>query len=325
MKWLLLILLFLPSIGYSQVFNLNYRYTEVCSEETRTRRIPININDNTTITFFGNSRTFTQEQVDNDEHRDWLKKIYDKWDEYYPCAEIKALVSESSVSISEKSEVDSNRPIVVMSADFGYRNEGVLSSNAGYNVTNTGTKESRGGLITFGTDYLGNIGYYRISPLTKSINSVVNVNILLLSESILGNLTNGYTLKKTKFGSGFVFHTMTFGRLNEDPFQDNTLTFGYNKEILDTRRFFVSTNVLVNYTYRVKVFNIKYWFEDHVTVKPFFNLGIKVTPTFGLNLSYTNMIRTDEPYTFKSGEDYYHKRHIFKDRYAILLGGRVLF
>jgi hypothetical protein len=212
-----------------------------------------------------------------------------------------------------------------MSADFGYRNEGVLSSNAGYNVTNTGTKESRGGLITFGTDYLGNIGYYRISPLTKSINSVVNVNILLLSESILGNLTNGYTLKKTKFGSGFVFHTMTFGRLNEYPFQDNTLTFGYNKEILDTRRFFVSTNVLVNYTYRVKVFNIKYWFEDHVTVKPFFNLGIKVTPTFGLNLSYTNMIRTDEPYTFKSGEDYYHKRHIFKDRYAILLGGRVLF
>jgi len=325
MKWLLLILLLLPSIGYSQVFNLNYRYTEVCSEETRTRRIPININDNTTITFFGNSRTFTQEQVDNDEHRDWLKKIYDKWDEYYPCAEIKALVSESSVSISEKSEVDSNRPIVVMSADFGYRNEGVLSSNAGYNVTNTGTKESRGGLITFGTDYLGNIGYYRISPLTKSINSVVNVNILLLSESILGNLTNGYTLKKTKFGSGFVFHTMTFGRLNEYPFQDNTLTFGYNKEILDTRRFFVSTNVLVNYTYRVKVFNIKYWFEDHVTVKPFFNLGIKVTPTFGLNLSYTNMIRTDEPYTFKSGEDYYHKRHIFKDRYAILLGGRVLF
>jgi hypothetical protein len=325
MKWLLLILLFLPSIGYSQVFNLNYRYTEVCSEETRTKRIPININDNTTITFFGNSRTFTQEQVDNDEHRDWLKKIYDKWDEYYPCAEIKALVSESSVSISEKSEVDSNRPIVVMSADFGYRNEGVLSSNAGYNVTNTGTKESRGGLITFGTDYLGNIGYYRISPLTKSINSVVNVNILLLSESILGNLTNGYTLKKTKFGSGFVFHTMTFGRLNEYPFQDNTLTFGYNKEILDTRRFFVSTNVLVNYTYRVKVFNIKYWFEDHVTVKPFFNLGIKVTPTFGLNLSYTNMIRTDEPYTFKSDEDYYHKRHIFKDRYAILLGGRVLF
>lgn len=325
MKWLLLILLLLPSLGYSQVFNLNYRYTEVCSEETRTKRIPINLNDNTTITFFGYSRTFSQFEVQNDEHRNWLEDVYGKWKEYYPCAEIKELVSESSVSIYEKSEVDNNRPIVVVSADLGYRNEGVVSSTAGYNVTNTSTKESRGGLLTFGSDYLGNVGYYRISPLNKSVNSVVNVNVLLLSESVLGNLTNGLTLKKTKYGSGFIFHTMTFGRLNDYPFQDNTLTFGYSKELLNNRRLFLSTNVLLNYTYRVKVFNIKYWFEDHLSVKPFFNMGFKVTQTFGLNLSYTNLIRTDAPYTFKSGEEYYHKRHIFKDRYAILLGGRVLF
>jgi len=69
--------------------------------------------------------------------------------------------------------------------------------------------------------------------------------------------------------------------------------------------------MIFSYTYRVKVFNLEYWLEDYVGIKPFVNVGFKVTPTFGLNVSYTNSLRTDD---FGN-----------TDRWGLLLGGRVLF
>ena len=243
---------------FSQVFNLKYRYTEVCSEEIRSVSIPININDNNTIAFFGYSRTFSETEITQNDHISWLNSIYKKWKEYYPCAEIKELVAESSQSVSEKSDVDINQPIVVMTADMGYRKGGTISTSGGYNITNLETKQSRGILLTGGSDYNGNIGFYRISPLKNEFNNIINANFLFLGDSFLANLTNGLTGDGGKYGSYFLFHTITFGKLNGYPFQDNTFIFGYNKKLIDTRRFIISSNLLTSYTYRVKVFNIQH-------------------------------------------------------------------
>lgn len=312
MKWLYTVLLILsiPVKSYSQIFNLNYRYTEVCSEEIRQVNIPIDLKSNNTLAFFGYSRTFTPLEIQNNEPVKWLDEIFKKWSEYYPCAEIKELVAESAKSASEKGDVDISQPIVIMSADLGYRNGGVVSTSGGYNVTDLKTTESRGLLITAGTDYIGNIGYYRIQPTKSKRSILINSNLLLLQTSVIGNLTAGILGDLNKFGSYFGLHTVTFGRLNGYPFQDNTIMLGHTKKILNTRRLLFSTNLIFSYTYRVKVFTADYWFEDYVGIKPFLNTGFKVTPTFGLNLTYTTSIRTDKNTA---------------DRWGLLLGGRVLF
>jgi len=311
MKWVYLLLLFLlPSKVYSQVFTLNYSYTEVCSEQQRQVSLPILLDGNTTLAFFGYDRTFTPQEIQNNEHILWLDDIYRKWREYYPCAEIKELVTESAKSASEKGDVDLSQPIVIMAADLGYRNGGVFTTNGGYNTTNLKTLETKGMLLTAGTDYIGNIGYYRINPLKGKRSLLINSNLLLLQTSVVGNLTTGILGDLGKFGSYFGLHTVTFGRLNGYPFQDNTIMIGHTKKILNTRRLLLSTNLITSYTYRVKVFNLSYFFEDYIAFKPFLNVGFKVTPTFGMNVSYTTSIRTDINVT---------------DRYSILLGGRVLF
>ena len=103
---------------------------------------------------------------------------------------------------------------------------------------------------------------------------------------------------------------MTFGKLNGYPFQDNTMMLGHSKKILDINQLTLSTNLILSYTYRVKVFTLDYWMEDYIGIKPFINMGYKLSPTFGLNVTYTTSLRTDRNTS---------------DRYSILLGGRVLF
>ena len=312
MRILLLILLsfLFCRISYSQTFNLYYNYTEVCSEQQKVIELVLNLNSTNTIIFFGYDRTFTPTEIQNGVHIEWLNDIYQRWRQYYPCAEIKELVTDNAKSASEKSDVDISQPIVIMTADFGYKNGGVVSTTGGYNQTNLRTQNSKGMLLTMGSDYVGNIGYYRIQPLTKSNSFILNSNLLLLKQNVIANLTFGITGKTTKWGSYFGLHTVTFGNLNGYPFQDNTILLGWNKNILGLKNIRLSSNLILGYTYRVKVFNIKYWMEDHVNVKPFLNVGYKLTPTFGLNLSYTTSIRTDK---------------ISFNDYSILLGGRVLF
>ena len=312
MKWLFTLLLFLlPQVVYSQIFNLRYSYTEICSEQQKRITIPLDLSGKNTLAFFGYSRTFTPQEIQNNEHILWLEDIYSKWREYYPCAEIKEVVSETAKSASESGDVDLNQPIVIMSADFGYRNGGVLSTSAGYNQTNLKTGLSRGMLMTAGNDYIGNIGYFRVNPISKKTSTLINTNILLLQQSVVGNLTFGLLGDLGWAGSYFGLHTLTFGKLNGYPFQDNTVMLGHTKKILNTRRLLLSTNIITSYTYRVKVFNIKYWLEDYVGIKPFVNIGFKVTPTFGLNVSYTLNLRSDD---IGNTNDY-----------GLLLGGRVLF
>jgi len=310
-KWLLFLLFLLPNIALGQVFNLQYQYTEICSEQQKRVTIPLDLSGKNTLAFFGYSRTFTPQEIQNNEHILWLQDIYSKWREYYPCAEIKELVTEAAKSATESGDVDLNQPIVLVSADFGYRNGGVVTTSGGFNQTNLKTGMARGMLLTAGTDYIGNIGYYRVNPINENNSSLINTNILLLQQSVVGNLTFGLLGDLGWAGSYFGLHTLTFGKLNGYPFQDNTVMLGHTKKILNTRRLLLSTNMIFSYTYRVKVFNLEYWLEDYVGIKPFVNVGFKITPTFGLNISYTTNIRTDN----------------FGDtsNYGILMGGRVLF
>lgn len=309
-KCILLLLTLFPSLGYSQVFNLNYRYTEICSEQIRDITIPINVKQNNTIAFFGYSKDFTPLEIQNGEHIIWLNDIYNKWREYYPCAEIKELVTDAAKSASESGDIDISQPIVIMASDFGYKNGGVYNTTAGYNKANLLTNTSEGVLLSMGTDVIGNIGYFRIAPFRGKTNSLINTNILLLNTSVIGNTTFGLLGDMGKVGSYFALHTMTFGKLNGYPFQDNTVMFGHSKKILNTKQLLLSTNVILSYTYRVKVFTLDYWMEDYIGIKPFLNVGYKLSPTFGLNVTYTTSLRTDKNTS---------------NRYAILLGGRVLF
>lgn len=310
MRYLLLLFLFIPTELFAQTFNLNYRYEEVCTKEQRLVRLELNSNSNNTLAFFGYTQTFTPNQIDNNDHIVWLHQIYEKWKEYYPCAEIKELVTESAKSASEKGDVDLSQPIVIMSADLGWRNGNVFTTTGGYNMTNLKTKESTGMLLTTGTDYVGNIGYYKINPINNNNSFLINSNLLLLQDNILGNITFGLLTKTERLGSYFLFHTLSFGNLNDYRFQDNTIMLGQTLKIINNRRISFSTNTVFSYTYRAKVFTLDYWFEDYLTIKPFVNIGFKITPTFGLNISYTNSFRTND---------------LSPERWGLLMGGRLLF
>ena len=309
-KWILLLLLLIPNRGYSQQFNLQYNYTEICSEQIRQVSIPIDLKRNNTLAFFGYSRDFTPLEIQNNEHIIWLNDIYQKWREYYPCAEIKGLVTDAAKSASESGDIDISQPIVIMASDFGYKNGGVFNTTAGYNKANLLTNISEGMLLAMGTDFIGNIGYFRIAPINDKATSLININVLLLQTSVIGNTTFGTLGDLGGLGSYFALHTMTFGKLNGYPFQDNTVMFGHSKRLLNTKKIVLSTNLILSYTYRVRVFTLDYWFEDYIGIKPFVNVGYKLSPTFGLNVTYTTSLRTDKNTS---------------DRYAILLGGRVLF
>jgi len=310
MKWLLLILFLVPSIGYSQVFNLQYNYKEVCSEELRRVVLEINLNSNTTFAFFGYSQTFTPQQVSNNEHIDWLGDVYRKWKDYYPCAEITELVTTNAKNASETGDIDISQPIVILASDLSYYNGNVVGLTGGYNKSNLLTNTSNGFVLNMGSDISGNIGYYKLTPINSTTKSMVNANVMILQDNIIGNTSVGLLGDVGMFGSYFGLHSVTFGKLNGYPFQDNSFILGHSKTLINNKTLKVSTNLILSYTYRRKVFNLNYWFEDYMTIKPFVNVGYKLTDTFGMNLSYTNRLRTDKN---------------TKEQWALLLGGRVLF
>lgn len=307
-KIFFILALLFPNTLYSQ-YNFYYNYIEVCSEESRQILLNLNLGSDNTLNFFGYSRTFTPEEVQNGEHIIWLNDLYGKWNEYYPCAEIKDLVSEASKSSTEKADIDINKPIVIVSSDLGYKNKGIFKTSAGFNRTDILEGKSEGGLLSINSNKIANIGYFRIQPLTSTTKTISNLNLLLLENDIVSNLTTGVFGSGGKFGSYFILHAITFGKLNGYPFQDNSILAGYSNGLFNSRKIILSTNLILSYTYRVKVFNLDYYWEDYVGISPFYNFSFRVTPTFALNISYTVSLRTDKN-TW--------------DRWSLLLGGRVL-
>lgn len=306
MKRLLFLFSLLPSLCFSQT-TLKFNYTEVCSEEQRQMVLNLDPNSNS-YSFFGETKTFTDLEIIQGEPMVWLARVYRSWSEYYPCAEIRDLVNNSTKSSSESSKVDVNAPIVVVQSDFGYQNSSFITSG-GFSNTNILTKESDGYTLNASTAKLGTIGYYRVKPLNKEVKTITNTNIIFLQDDVLGSLTTGFTVNKGKVFA-FAFNAYIFGNLNGYGFQDSSVLLGISRPLIELRTFDLSALLLSSYTYRVKVFKLDYWFEDYVNFSPYINLTYRVTNTFGLNLSYTRSFRTD---MYK------------KDQYGILLGGRVFF
>lgn len=310
MRWLLLILFLIPSIGYSQVFNLQYSYKEVCSDVLQRVVLEIDINSNTTFAFFGYSQTFTPQQVSQNEHIDWLGSIYRKWREYYPCAEITELVSTNVKNSSETGDIDISQPIVILASDLSYYNGNIVGLTGGYNKSNLLTNTSNGFMLNMSSNINGNIGYYKLTPLNSTTKTMVNANLMVLQNDVIANTSVGILGNVGVFGSYFTLHSVTFGSLNGYPFQDNSLIVGHTKSFVNNKTLKLSTNLVISYTYRRKVFTLDYWFEDYMTIKPFVNVGYKLTDTFGMNLTYTNSLKTNMNTS---------------DRWGLLLGGRVLF
>ena len=310
MRWLFLILFLVPNIGYAQVFNLNYKYREICSEELRKVVLEIDLSSPTTFAFFGYSQTFTPQQVSQNEHVDWLNDIYRKWKDYYPCAEITDLVASNAKNSSETGDIDISQPIVILASDLSYHNDQTVGLTGGYNKSNLLTNTSNGFVLNAGTNVSGNVGYYKLTPINSTTKSMVNANLMVIQDNLIGNTAVGILGDIGMFGSYFGLHSVTFGKLNGYPFQDNSLIIGHTKTFINNKTLKLSTNLVLSYTYRRKVFNLDYWFEDYMTIKPFVNVAYKLTDTFGMNLSYTNSLRTDKN---------------TKERWGLLLGGRVLF
>ena len=307
MKRLLLLLISLfPSLCFSQSI-LKFNYTEVCSEEQRQIILNINPNDSNTYSFFGESKTFTPLEIQQGDPLVWLANVYRKWTEYYPCAEIREIITDAAKNSSEKANVDVDVPIVIVSSDLGYRNSNFLTSG-GFNTTDLLTSESEGFVFNANTAKIGNIGLYRSKPASKHLKTLTNANLLFINGNILGNITSGIIYSK-KPASAFVLHSYVFGSLNGYRFQDNSLIVGTSNNLHRTRTFSFGTTFVGSYTYRVKVFKLDYWWEDYMTISSYFNITYSVTQTFGLNLSYTNTLKTDS-----------------SDRInGVLLGGRVFF
>ena len=307
MKRLLLLLISLsPSLCFSQSI-LKFNYTEVCSEEQRQIVLNINPNNSNTYSFFGESKTFTPLEIQQGDPLIWLAGVYRKWTEYYPCAEIREIVTDAIKNSSEKANVDVDVPIVIVASDFGYRNSSFLTSG-GFNSTDLLTSESEGFVFNASTSKIGNIGFYRSKPTTKYLKTLTNANILFVNKNLLGNITSGIIYSK-KPTSSFFLHSYVFGNLNGYRFQDNSVILGTSNNLLKTRVLSFGTTFVASYTYRVKVFKLDYWFEDYMTISSYFNMTYSVTQTFGLNLSYTNTLRTNSENRIN----------------GILLGGRVFF
>lgn len=306
MKRLLFLISLFPSLCFSQS-TLKFNYIEVCSEEQRQIVLNISPNNSNTYSFFGESKTFTPLEIQQGDPLVWLASIYRKWTEYYPCAEIREIITDAVKNSSEKANVDVDVPIVIVSSDLGYRNSNFLTSG-GFNTTDLLTSESEGFVFNANTAKIGNIGFYRSKPQSKSIKTLTNANLLFVDQNILGNITSGVIYSK-KPASAFLLHSYVFGNLNGYRFQDNSLIVGTSNNLLRTRVLSLGTTFVTSYTYRVKVFKLDYWFEDYMTISSYFNVTYSVTQTFGLNLSYTNTLKTNS-----------------KDRInGILLGGRVFF
>lgn len=308
-----LLLFFLPELVSAQS-NFIFRYKEVCSEEQKQISLSLDFNNTKTYSFFGETRTFTSLEIANNVPIEWLEEVHDRWKVYYPCAEIREVVATAAKSTSENADIDISSPIIIVASDLGYKDT-YFSTSAGVTSTNVVTREARGYAFNFNTGNVSSIGVYRLRPQNKYYNSIVNANLIILQKDILASLTTGIYRDKSRL-QGFLLHNTVFGRLNGFRFQDNSFILGTSYTYLKSRLVDLNLNVITSYTYRVKVFKLNYWFEDHFNVSPYFNLTYNVTPTFGLNLMYTRTLRYDRDkdipvYT--------------KGNYGILLGGRVFF
>lgn len=313
-RYLVGLLFFLLPELVSAQSNFIFRYKEVCSEEQKQISLSLDFNNTKTYSFFGETRTFTSLEIANNVPIDWLEEVHDRWKVYYPCAEIREVVATAAKSTSENADIDISSPIIIVASDLGYKDT-YFSTSAGVTSTNVVTREARGYAFNFNTGNVSSIGVYRLRPQNKYYNSIVNANLIILQKDILASLTTGIYRDKSRL-QGFLLHNTVFGRLNGFRFQDNSFILGTSYTYLKSRLVDLNLNVITSYTYRVKVFKLNYWFEDHFNVSPYFNLTYNVTPTFGLNLMYTRTLRYDRDkdipvYT--------------KGNYGILLGGRVFF
>ena len=313
-RYLVGLLLFLLPELVSAQSNFIFRYKEVCSEEQKQISLSLDFNNTKTYSFFGETRTFTSLEIANNVPIDWLEEVHDRWKVYYPCAEIREVVATAAKSTSENADIDISSPIIIVASDLGYKDT-YFTTSAGVTSTNVVTREARGYAFNFNTGNVSSIGVYRLRPQNKYYNSIVNANLIILQKDILASLTTGIYRDKSRL-QGFLLHNTVFGRLNGFRFQDNSFILGTSYTYLKSRLVDLNLNVITSYTYRVKVFKLNYWFEDHFNVSPYFNLTYNVTPTFGLNIMYTRTLRYDRDkdipvYT--------------KGNYGILLGGRVFF
>jgi hypothetical protein len=313
-RYLVGLLLFLLPELVSAQSNFIFRYKEVCSEEQKQISLSLDFNNTKTYSFFGETRTFTSLEIANNVPIDWLEEVHDRWKVYYPCAEIREVVATAAKSTSENADIDISSPIIIVASDLGYKDT-YFSTSAGVTSTNVVTREARGYAFNFNTGNVSSIGVYRLRPQNKYYNSIVNANLIILQKDILASLTTGIYRDKSRL-QGFLLHNTVFGRLNGFRFQDNSFILGTSYTYLKSRLVDLNLNVITSYTYRVKVFKLNYWFEDHFNVSPYFNLTYNVTPTFGLNLMYTRTLRYDRD------KDIPVYR---KGSYGILLGGRVFF
>ena len=305
----LFILFFFATTAHAQI-NYTYSYKEVCSEEKRTMNVLLGVDGNIyTLSFFGETQTFTPTQVAAGEVFTWMERTYSAWSEYYPCAEIQGAVQDATKKVAQGNEVDVGQPVLVVSSDFSYYEPNSFKFGSGYSSQNRLTGNKYGALSNVGNAKVSNIGYYRITPLSESLNRVETFNLLYIEGDLLGNVLNG-VYYFSPFADLFLFHNLTFGNLNGFGFQDNTAVAGINRKIFSTPQMNLSFNTFVTYTYFVKVFKISYWMEDHVKVIPNLSFTFKLSPTFGLNLTGTFNYRSDTGAIYNKG---------------ILLGGRLSF
>jgi len=285
MKTLLLcILLLVPSVLYSQT-TFSYKYTEVCSGRTNTVKVALtNSSDFFTVFFFGESRTFTRSQYNDGTYADWMDRVYKSWSEYYPCQEVLGLVQETSKKVAERNSKEFTQPIIIVSSDLAFFSPNEFRVGGGWSETDRLSEKSVGALATVGSGRIYSFGYFRLDPILSNTNFVQNYNILLVSGDWLGNLMNGlyYNYK----GSGtFIFNSITFGDMNGFAFQNNGILLGGFLPIYGNNQLSVSSLLVVSYTYYEKVFKLNYWFDDIVRVNPNLTLTVKVSPTFGINVT----------------------------------------
>ena len=106
-----LFLCILPDFVSAQQSNFTFRYREVCSDELKEIALNLDFKDTKTYSFFGESKTFTPQEIAAYQPVEWLAEVYQRWTTYYPCAEIREVVATAAKSTSENADIDISSPI----------------------------------------------------------------------------------------------------------------------------------------------------------------------------------------------------------------------
>jgi hypothetical protein len=310
MKFILFLLLFLYSVPSKAQITFNYKYTEVCSGEQKTIKTVVqNRDDYFTVFFFGEYRNFMYSEFVDGTYERWLSNVYRRWTEYYPCAELSALIQETTKKVAEQNDSDISQPLIVVSSDLAYYAGGIIKTGIGYSESNRVTGVGSGGVGSLGNGNISSLGLFRITPVSKNLNTVENFNVIMTTGNLLGNLLHG-VYYKNRVGGVFAFNAMTFGFLNGYGFQDNTLIVGGGGKLYSNNQVVINSILVTSYTYRVRIFKISYWFEDYIKLNPNLSITYKLSPSFGLGLTGTLSYRTDDKKITNEG---------------LLLGGKLFF